>query len=164
MASVHALIQADGRLSISEYCLSRLLHEELYEAVHHVPPWGRRRYSLAASRGAAGTLLAVLASAGHTDRADAERAFQAGVAVLLPGQSLPYAPPAEGVTALEQLWPALDGLNPADKELLLRAMVTVIGQDGEMTVAELELLRTICAMLHCPLPPLVEPSGMVTEA
>jgi Zn-dependent protease with chaperone function len=164
MASVHALIQADGRLSVSEYCLSRLLHSELYEAVHHTPPWGRRRYSLAASRGAAGTLLAVLATAGHTDRSAAEQAFHAGVATLLPGQQLPYSPPAEGVTALEQVWPALDGLNPADKELLLRAMVTVIGHDGEMTVPELELLRTICAMLHCPLPPLFEPSGMVTEA
>lgn len=52
---------------------------------------------------------------------------------------------------------------PADKELLVRAMVTVIGHDGKMTVAELELLRTICAMLHCPLSPLVEPSWMVTQ-
>lgn len=79
-------------------------------------------------------------------------------------QRMPYQPPAEGVAALERVWPALDGLNPADKELLLQAMVTVIGHDGELTVTELELLRTICAMLHCPLPPLVQPSGMVTEA
>jgi Zn-dependent protease with chaperone function len=162
--TVHALIQADGRLSISEYCLSRLLHEELYEATHHAPPWGRRRYSLPASRGAAATMLALLASAGHRDPGAAEQAFRAGVGRLLPGQQLPYAPPAEGVTALERVWPALDGLNPADKELLLQAMVTVISHDGQMTVAELELLRTICAMLHCPLPPLVEPTGMVTEA
>lgn len=150
--SVYALIQADGRLTVSEYCLSRLLHEELYEAVHHQPPWGRRRYTLPASRGAATVLLATLASAGHRDVAAAEQAFAAGAARLFPGQQLRYAPPAEGVPALEQVWPALDGLNPADKELLLQAMVTVIGHDGEMTVPELELLRTICAMLHCPLP------------
>jgi Zn-dependent protease with chaperone function len=164
MDSVHALIKADGRLSVSEYCLSRLLHEELYEAVHHRPSWGRRRYSLPASRGAASTLLATLAAAGHTEPGAAQRAYEAGVARLLPGQRLPYSPPAAGVTALEQTWQALDGLNPADKELLLQAMVTVIGHDGQMTVAELELLRTICAMLHCPLPPLVEPSGQAAEA
>lgn len=164
LASVQTLIQADGRLTVSEYCLSRLLHAELYEAMHHAPAWGRRRYSLSASRGAAAMLLATLAYAGHPDPAGAELAFHAGATALFPQQQLPYAPPPDGVLALEQVWPALDGLNPADKELLVRSMVTVIGHDGQMTVPELELLRTICAMLHCPLPPLVEPSGMVTEA
>jgi hypothetical protein len=54
------------------------------------------------------------------------------------------------------VWPALDGLNPADKQLLVESMVGVIGHDGTMTVAEIELLRTICALLHCPLPPLAD--------
>jgi hypothetical protein len=35
-------------------------------------------------------------------------------------------------------------------------MVTVIGHDDVMTVAEIELLRTVCALLHCPLPPLAD--------
>ena len=157
MATVHALIHADGRLSVSEYCLSRLLHAELYEAVHHVPPWGRRRYSLAASRTAASTLLAVLAHTGNpTAPAEAQRAFESGAAALFPQQRISYAPPPEGVAALEPVWPALDGLNPVDKELLLQALVAVISHDGQMTVAELELLRTICALLHCPLPQLVD--------
>jgi Zn-dependent protease with chaperone function len=156
MASVHALILADGRLTVSEYCLSRLLQEEMYEAVHRAPSWGKRRYSLSAGRGAAATLLATLAYVGNRDPAAAEQAFHAGVAGLFPQQRLPYAPPEQGVSALEQVWPALDGLNPADKELLVQAMVTVIGHDGQLTVTELELLRTICAMVHCPLPPLAE--------
>lgn len=37
-------------------------------------------------------------------------------------------------------------------------MVTAIGHDGTMTVAEIELLRTVCALLHCPLPPLADAS------
>jgi Zn-dependent protease with chaperone function len=154
IGSIHALIQADGRISVSEYCLSRLLHEEMYEAEHRSPSWGKRRYSLSASRGAAATLLATLAHAGNEHPGAAEQAFQAGVARLFPQQQLPYAPPAAGVAALEQVWPALDGLNPADKELLVQSMVTVIAHDELMTVTEMELLRTICAMLHCPLPPL----------
>src|SRR5690606_22811497 len=158
MGSVHALIQADGRPSVSEYCLSRLLHASLYESVHHAPPWGRRRYSLSASRAAAGTLLATLAQVGHPEPATAERAFRAGTEILFPGQSIPYAPPAEGVAALESVWPPLDGLNPADKELLVVALVEVTSHDGQVTVAEMELLRTICAMLHCPLPQLVPAS------
>ncbi|MGH8775371.1 MAG: hypothetical protein ACRDWI_09445 [Jiangellaceae bacterium] len=102
LASVQTLIEADGRLSVSEYCLSRLMHAELYEAIHHTPAWGRRRYSLSASRGAAGLLLATLAHAGHGEPAAAEAAFHAGVAVLLSGQRLRHAPLAEGVLALEQ--------------------------------------------------------------
>jgi hypothetical protein len=156
MASVHALIHADGRLTVSEYCLSRLLHEEMYEAVHHTPSWGKRRYTLSASRGAAATLLATLAFVGNQHPAAAEQAFHAGVSGLYPEQRLPYAPPPQGVSALEQVWPALDGLGPDDKERLVQAMVAVIGNDGQLTVTELELLRTICAMVHCPLPPLAQ--------
>jgi hypothetical protein len=156
MGSVDALIRADGRLSISEYCLSRLLHEELYEAAHRRPSWGRKRYSLAASRSAAGVLLATLAGVGHHDAGAAAAAFQAGTVRLFPGGRAAYAPPAEGVRALESVWGPLDGLNPADKQLLVEAMVTVAAHDEQVTVAELELLRTVCALLHCPLPPLAE--------
>jgi Zn-dependent protease with chaperone function len=161
MGSVNALIQADGRLSVSEYCLSRLLHEELYEAANRRPPWGRKRYSLSASRAASATLLATLAQAGHDNAAEAEAAFHAGTARLFSGQPPAYQPPTEGVLALESVWPRLDGLNPADKQLLVEAMVTVISHAGEIRVAELELLRTICAMLHCPLPPVAHQPGDV---
>jgi Zn-dependent protease with chaperone function len=160
--SVQALVEADGRLSVSEYCLSRLLHEEMYEAVHHTPPWGRRRSTRAGSRDATATLLAALAQAGHTDPAAAEQAFQAGLARLFPRQAMAYTAPSQGIQALETVWPTLDGLNPADKALLVQALVDVVSHDGALTVTEHELLRTICAMLHCPLPPLVHGPHPVT--
>lgn len=156
MATVHALIQADGRLSVHEYCLSRLLHEELYEAGHRAPSWGRRRYSLPASRSAALTLLAALAQEGHRDPQAAAQAFAAGAQRLFPGEPAAYAPPPHGVASLEAVWAPLDGLAADDKRRLVESMVAVISHDGKMTVAEAELLRTICAMLHCPLPPLAE--------
>jgi hypothetical protein len=31
-------------------------------------------------------------------------------------------------------------------------VVAVIAEDGVTTVTEMELLRTICGILHCPLP------------
>jgi hypothetical protein len=156
MDAVQALIHADGRLDVSEYCLSRLLHEELYEANHRRPSWGSRRYSLAASRSAAVALLSTLARVGHDDAGSAEAAFHAGTGRLFGGQPVPYAPPAQGIVELEAAWGPLDGLNPADKQLLVEAMVAVISHDGQVTVAEMELLRTICGLLHCPLPPLAE--------
>jgi len=48
----------------------------------------------------------------------------------------------------------IDRLVPAGKELLVQALVRTISHDLRMTVAESELLRAICAAVHCPLPPL----------
>jgi Zn-dependent protease with chaperone function len=155
MATVHALTHADGRISVSEYCLSRLLHRELYESAHRKPPWSGRGSSLGAATPAVATLLAVLAQAGHENPRAAAAAFDTGVRTVLPASALPYAPPAHGPLALEPGWPVLDGLAPNDKAALVASMVAVIGADGTVTVAEFELVRTICAILHCPVPPLL---------
>jgi Zn-dependent protease with chaperone function len=160
LAAVFTLIQADGAINVTEYCLSRLLLAELAESLRPDSRWRTDRRKLTDARSAAATLLAILAQVGHPDRPEAERAFQAGVAALLPGTALPYAPPENGVLALETAWPVLDALRPADKERLVAATVAVISHDGMMTVPEIELLRTICGLLHCPLPPM---AGHVTD-
>ncbi|GIJ81381.1 Zn-dependent protease with chaperone function [Micromonospora phaseoli] len=154
LAAVFTLIHADGAINVSEYCLSRLLLAELEESLRPDSRWRPDRRTLTDSRSAAAHLLAILAQVGHAERSAAEQAFQAGVATLLPGTNLPYAPPENGVLALETAWPVLDGLRPADKERLVAATVAVISHDGMMTVPEIELLRTICGLLHCPLPPM----------
>ncbi|BCJ57306.1 M48 family metallopeptidase [Micromonospora endophytica] len=153
LAAVFTLIHADGAINVTEYCLSRLLLAEIQESLRPDSRWRTDRRTLTDARSAAAALLAILAQVGHPDRAEAERAFQAGVASLRLG-TLPYAPPANGVLALETAWPVLDGLRPGDKERLVAAVVAVISHDGMMTVPEVELLRTICGLLHCPLPPM----------
>ena len=102
-------------------------------------------------------LLAVLAQAGHPDApAQAQRAYLAGLQRVLPRDHLPYSPPAEGVQALDAVWEPLDALVPAAKEMLVEALVDAVSQDQRVNVAEAELLRTVCAVLHCPLPALLE--------
>jgi Zn-dependent protease with chaperone function len=153
LAAVHALAQADDQVDLREYCLSLLLHRELYESMHRTSPWQGRRAPRKAVIQAAATLLAVLADAGQ--RAG-EAAYAAGLAQVVPGATVPFNPvPA---TALEDVWPALDGLEGPEKQSLVAGMVTVIGYDGVTTVTEIELLRTVCALLHCPLPPLADAS------
>ncbi len=152
MAVIHALVRIDGQVDLREYCLSRLLHRELYESVHRASPWTGRRAPRQAIYQAAATLLAVLAEAGRPGQA--EDAYRAGLAQVAPGQSLPFAPVPP--VMLENVWPVLDGLDGPEKQYLVTGMVTVIGHDGVMTVAEVELLRTVCAIVHCPLPPLAD--------
>ena len=69
-----------------------------------------------------------------------------------PGAGYPYAPPAQGVLALENAWPSLVGMPPEDTQRLVGGVVATIADDGKTTLTELELLRTMCAILHCPLP------------
>ncbi|MFC4858536.1 M48 family metallopeptidase [Actinophytocola glycyrrhizae] len=152
LACIHALAQADGVLTLREYCLSRLLHRELYESVHHTSPWAGRRAPRQAVDQAVATLLAVLAAAGGPG--EPEDAYRAGLAQVVPGQPLPFTPVPP--VMLENVWPVLDGLGGPEKEHLVTGMVTVIGHDDVATVSEIELLRTVCALIHCPLPPLAD--------
>ncbi|NUO60166.1 MAG: M48 family metallopeptidase [Hamadaea sp.] len=154
LGAVFALIHADGRLTVFEYCLSRLLLDQLQESMKPKSGWREPSRTLATSTDAALILLAVLAQAGAVSATRAQSAFDAGVAVLLPGKQAEYVAPPRGVVELESVWAALDGLVPDDKSRLVQAIVAVIASDGTVTVAEGELLRTVCSLLHCPLPPL----------
>ena len=75
---------------------------------------------------------------------------------MLPRDHLPYAPPAGGVQALDAVWEPLDALDPLAKQAMVEAITAAIAHDGRVSVAESELLRTICGVLHCPLPPVLE--------
>ena len=94
--------------------------------------------------------------AGDDNEASARRAWLEGVREALPNASADYAPPAQWREALDRALPRLDLLAPAGKELVVAAMTRAISADGAVAVAEAELLRTVCAALHCPLPPLLQ--------
>jgi len=74
---------------------------------------------------------------------------------VIPDHALPYLPRSNGVLALDDVWMPLDALEPLAKEMLVEAITATISHDGKIDVTEGELLRTICAALHCPLPPIL---------
>jgi len=158
MDNVYAMVHADGQVTLFEYCLGRLLNTQVAEAIDpsRAKATGERRLGSAEMTKAAITLLAVLAEAGHDNAADAQRAYLAGLMRLYPRLNSPYAPPKDRYAALDEVWPKLDHLEPMGKELLLEGLVAAISHDGQVSVAEAELLRTVCASLHCPLPPMLE--------
>ncbi len=148
----YALVHADGEVEVFEYCLGLLLHRQLLAAEDPAarPPAPRRLVEVEPS---ATTLLAVIAGAGHADPAHARRAFLAGLARVFPRSTATWITPIGGVRALDQGWDALQGLEPLSKAMLLEALVEAASHDGRLAVAELELLRTVSALLDCPLPP-----------
>jgi Zn-dependent protease with chaperone function len=158
MDNIYALVHADGEVTLFEYCLGRLLRTQVAEALDPSRAWvpGDRRLGSAQVTAAATTLFAVMAQAGHANAADANRAYLAGIGRVYPRLNAPYAPPKDMLAALDEVWPKLDHLQPMGKELLIEGLVAAISHDGQVSVAEAELLRTVCASLHCPLPPMLE--------
>jgi hypothetical protein len=155
--TVHAVVHTDGRVSLFEYCLGRLLETQLREALDpgRYARFGRRKPGNVRNEFA--ILLAVVAQAGNPGAPDAaRRAYLAGMQRVLPRDHLPYAPPPQGVLALDAVWEPLDALDPLAKQVAVEAITDAVSHDGHVSVAEAELLRTICGVLHCPLPPMLE--------
>ncbi|HET6603645.1 MAG TPA: M48 family metallopeptidase [Xanthomonadaceae bacterium] len=157
--TVDALVHADGRVHRFEYCLARLVTVHLRDALDPARAAAIGRVHLHRAHTEVAGVLAVLAQAGHEDAEGARRAFQAGLLEVLPRESTAYRPPSDWAGTLDAALPRLDRLDPAGKKMLVDAMVTATAHDGRVAVAEAELLRTICACLHCPLPPLLGAGG-----
>ncbi|MDT4920792.1 MAG: hypothetical protein QOI15_1694 [Pseudonocardiales bacterium] len=155
VAVLDELARADAAITVFEYCLIRLVGSYLLDAGSPARRSRPGRASVTGMQDAALSLLAALAAAGNDDPAAAERAFRAGLARLLPGTSLPYTPSVEVWRTLDAGWSALDALDARNKQVLIEALVAAVRDDGVLAVAEAELLRTTCALLHCPLPPLI---------
>lgn len=154
--TVRAVTNADGNVSLFEYCLGRLLEtqvREMLDPAAHVQ-FGRRK--LVEAKPQLAVLLSLVAQAGHADAASARRAYLAGLQRAYPQAHMDYAPPADGIRALDGVWRALDMLDPLAKQQVVEAVTVTVAHDGRVAVAEAELLRTICAVLHCPLPPMLE--------
>ncbi len=152
---IDEVAKADGTYSLFEYCASRLVHTYLLDARDPVRRSRPGRASVRQVQEAALTLLAAIAAAGNSDPAAAEHAFAAGVARLMPGSAVPPFNPPPNVFALDAGWAALDSLDLPHKRPLIEALVAAVNDDGVLAVAEAELLRTACALLHCPLPAMV---------
>ena len=156
MDGCFALTHADGQVSLFEYCLGRLLRVQVRDALDPAGTWVAGNRRLADCTPQAVTLMAVLAQAGHPEPVAAMRAYLAGMSLLFPRLDAPYRPPANPLQALDEVWPVLDRLELRGKELLIEGLVAAVSHDGRICVAEAELLRVVCASLHCPLPPMLE--------
>ena len=149
------LARADGRISPLEYLLGALATCYLRDQLD--PPRAPGSLALDAAAAELGTLFAVVASAGRDDAVEARRAYERGIATLLPRERPEYAAPdpAAWPDTLDTALGRLATLRPAAKELLVDALGRTVLHDGNVRIEEAELLRAVCALLHCPLPPML---------
>jgi Zn-dependent protease with chaperone function len=148
------LINAEGQVNVFEYCLGTLVFVGLHETLTSASPWESKRQNLASAQNAICCLIALLAQTANSDPRAAAAAFHAGISVVYPQGRISFLP-VQSVFALEQVWPVIDGLEGNDKATLVAAVVTTVMADRVVTEEESELLRTVCGVLHCPVPPVV---------
>lgn len=159
--TVHEMTHVDGVVSVFEYCLGSLIEMQLREARYPARQRSSVRTRIEHASVAASTLLTQVALAGHDDDSNAKGAWLSGMRRLLAREQLPpsiaiWSPAPEGIVILDQVWPVLDALAPRHKARLVEAVTVAISHDARVSIAEAELLRVVCARLHCPLPPMLE--------
>ncbi len=150
--TLDALAGIDGKVELEEYCLATLVRVQVLDALDPARGFVAGAAKLDACRDDFALVAALVAEFGHDDEAGARRAFQLALQEALPGVALDYAPPVDWRPRLDTALGRLDRLSPAGKELVVRGLTRAIREDGQVRVAEAELLRVVCAALHCPLP------------
>jgi Zn-dependent protease with chaperone function len=146
------LVHADDRLGLFEWTLHQILLRHLRPQFERVRYPRVMYYSLQQLSHQCSVLLSALARASQHDD---EVAFQAGAEHL--GDVLVRLLSADdcGLTRLEQALQQLAQAEPKLRARLVDACAACICADGKVKVGEGELLRAICDMLNCPMPPLL---------
>jgi Zn-dependent protease with chaperone function len=147
------LIHADARIDAFEFSLAKLLETLLNDELDARVPHGT--LSLEDAQEEINVLFATLAQLGAQDERSAQIAYEAGMTVVLPMRPPEYKAMSDWPRQLSDALPRLGRLSPFAKKTVIDGLVKTITSDEVMTEAEAELLRTVCALLHCPLPPLL---------
>jgi Zn-dependent protease with chaperone function len=153
MACLNGMLPRDGDVALHAYVLRKLAQMHMRDDLN--PGARESRLTLQAVQQDAQVLFSVLAQHGHSDATGARRAYEAGMHHLFPRERPSYGLAGPWAPALDGALSRLDQLVPIAKEQLVEAMVATVTHDQQLTMGEAELLRAVCASLHCPLPPLV---------
>ncbi len=159
------LTRVDGVIDTFEFTLLGVLRAHLRDALAPAGSHQGRKARLSHMHAPLHTVFCIVAATGHPSTGDAREAFVRGLrrlsradatigGALDAGRFAKFEPADAG--QLEPALLALDKLIPQDKAALLAALVETITHDGQVSVGEAEVLRAICAILHCPLPPLLQ--------
>ncbi len=149
---VEALVHADGKVDLYEYCLRTVLlsYLDVHFGLKRAP--AIRYRTVGAVAGPAAVVLSALAYVGQKRPEDVQRAFQAGAQDLL-GQAVMVPPQQCTLRTFDAALAVLAQVSPNVKREIITAVTACIAAAGKVTPEESELLRAIAAVLGCPVPP-----------
>lgn len=155
-ATLDGLIKADAQVTTFEFALQKLLQHQLLLSQTPKLSLGSQVFSFQAMSEPIAVVLSAIAHASAETPDQADRAFATGTKLLKNISPLPALLTVESCGPA-QLDLALDRLAHAAgpiKQRLLQACAQAASTDGQILVAEAELLRAFSACLDCPMPPL----------
>jgi Zn-dependent protease with chaperone function len=148
-ALVLDLIHIDANIDVFEFCLAKLLESMLNDAAGNAAPYGKLALENCAA--SVHVLFATLARCGSDDEKEIGAAYVAGINGVLKSYP-PYRTYDDWAQRTSAALSELDQLQPPAKQQLIEGLVRTVANDGRLKVEESELLRTTCALLHCPMP------------
>ncbi|HEX5470246.1 MAG TPA: hypothetical protein VFW73_00075, partial [Lacipirellulaceae bacterium] len=144
--------EADQRISLFEWTLHHVLLRHLRPQFESARPPQIVYYGLQQLGRQCSLLLSAIA---RVSQHDDEAAFAAG-ARQIPETNVQLLPADScKLSDLDQALRDLAQVAPKHRERLVNACAACICADSAANVEECELLRAICDMLDCPMPPLV---------
>jgi Zn-dependent protease with chaperone function len=146
------LVQADNRINLFEWTLHHILLRHLRPQFEPVRPPQVAYYGLQQLGNQCSILLSALA---HASQSDDQAAFEAGAREIPEAKVQLLAEEACRLGALDDALAELTKVAPKQRARLVSACAACITADNTVNVYECELLRAVCDMLDCPLPPLV---------
>lgn len=152
LTTVRALSEADGQTDVFEYLMATIITQHLWESVNPQRVRLSGNMSLAQVTDKALAVIAVLAMHGNESEPAIESAYRAGSTLLGADVERPVPAIGDWCELLDEALPPLDQLKPADKEILVKALIATVMADEKVAVSEMELLRVVCAVIHVPLP------------
>lgn len=152
LSHLTALIEVDNRYTFFEWALVGLAHQQLGEQSGKNRRTRFRRYGALAAE--LQLLFSVLTWASGAENEEARTLFQRSTHGLLPAGRTLLPLTHCGSHKLGNAVDRLADLSPLLKGPVIDAAADLVLADGKVQVQEAELLRTIAALLECPLPPL----------
>jgi Zn-dependent protease with chaperone function len=139
------------------YAVTRVLERKLAKATEAAPP-----VPLPERADAVCTLYAALAQCRFGAGKAGQNSYRAGLIGMVPPQK--WAPYPETVVTPAQLDAAMEAarqIHPSGKMSFSEGLARVVAVGGRLTVPQVDLLRAICILVDCAVPPL--PADVVYE-
>lgn len=152
LATVKALSDVDGKIDIFEYLMAEIITQHLWESSSPQSVRLSGKKALKQVQEKALDVIAILALNGQEQDQAVDNAYRAGAQLLGAGPEVPMPDVGNWCKTLDEALPVLDQLKPLDKQKLVSALIATVMSDNSLAVAEMELLRVICLVIHVPLP------------
>lgn len=151
---VKTIIKADQKITIFEWCLYTILRHALRSTSEQRKRQQVQFQSLRPVSADCRLLLSYLAHVGHQDEQELRKAYKQAIHELPISASI-LSPEDCSLSDLKQSMERLGSLSGEKKQEIIEACIDCVSSDGQVTVKEGELMRAVCAILQCPMPPLL---------